>query len=140
MIALEHGGTFFRASLTTHAQTKMKELAHRRNAKLSPMSEVTEAFQVLAYVNHNMWKANCNNDGCSGCEFVWPDEPLFQCCACWNRDVDGAWKRVVLPPDALVIESVLRARPHPRTRNWDPDQTVDDIKAENRAAGDPEEG
>lgn len=110
-----------------------------------------------AFHNHGRWVAYCDADGCSGAERLWPDgkiqtakkpngevvldergEPVrygvtrageMVCGNC------GHTSQVRFPSDGDEIEAVLKRRPVPETRNWEPGETVSDLKAENLSHG-----
>jgi hypothetical protein len=76
----------------------------------------------LAYVNHGRWVADC---ACNGGELVAPGERML-CGSC------GAWNTVTFPgPKTRTnIEAALQLRP-PFHQNWYPDETVDELTAQN---------
>lgn len=98
-----------------------------------PSSEVAKADALLARVNHNRWIVDCPD--CNGAEFVWLDQLVMMCQSCWNSSVGGKWRRVRIPADVQQIEAALEKRHAPQNRNWEPGETVADLKADNRAHG-----
>lgn len=80
---------------------------------------------VDAYVNHGRWVADCPL--CNGAELVAPGEAML-CGSC------GATHTVVFPDHATDIEEALAKRPAMK-RNWNPDETVDELIAQNIERG-----
>lgn len=110
--------------------------AARFGVLIPPVTEVAEdAEPAVAYVNALLdgsarWIADCptcRSYGRTGSEYVWLSQPLMFCMSCCNVALGGEWRRVVVPPNRAEIERLLLARPDPRTRNWRPDQTVEDL-------------
>ena len=82
---------------------------------------------ILARIEHGRWIADCE---CRGAEFVDPEWPVFVCCSC------GAGPRpVAFPGDRHQIESELMKRPVRPNRNWNPGETVADLRRENKERG-----
>lgn len=75
---------------------------------------------VTAYVNHDRWVADCP---CNGAELVAPGEEML-CGSC------GAKHQVKFPKHRADIEAALAPR-EPYNRNWHPDETVDELVAQN---------
>lgn len=111
-------------------------LARRADVRIPPTTHVSDTPPLKARVNHNRWIVDCPD--CAGAEFVWLDKPLMMCAECFNVAVERKWRRVVLPNNVAAIETVLKARPIPHTRNWVPGETVSDLKRENKKRGLPE--
>ena len=87
------------------------------------------AGEVKAYVNHGRWLARCPY--CNGCEYVSEGTPFF-CCSCGMMENDHRPMRVVFPDDRAEIEAVLEVRAA-KHAHWTPDETVADLKKENKA-------
>jgi len=92
--------------------------------------------RLLAHVNHGRWVVHCPTPGCGGAELA-REDGLFFCCECRNAEVGGDYRTVAFPGEREEIERVLKLRPAPATRNWQPGETLDDLKAENLAHGAP---
>ncbi len=78
--------------------------------------------EVLAYVNHGRWVADC---ACNGGELVAPDEQML-CGSCGARNTvkfPGAKTR-------SQVEAVLTRR-SVMNQNWKPDETIAEITAQN---------
>lgn len=93
---------------------------------------------VTAYVYAGQWVARCVRDGCSSAEFHGQaanghigglTDSAFHCSAC------GLVTAVDWPTERETIERILAARPAPDTRNWLPQETLDDLMRENVAHG-----
>jgi hypothetical protein len=85
---------------------------------------------VPARVDHGRWIVDCPN--CNGAQFASVTDRRFLCCECENIAIGGLWRRVVWPDNWPEIESVLRVRPI-ENRNWHPEESTDDLRAENAA-------
>jgi hypothetical protein len=85
--------------------------------------------EILAYVNHGRWIAECPY--CSAAQVASKSEPVYWCAECvmvWN---DGAPVNVKFPDDAEAIEAALVKRPAQKNRNWNPHETVADLRRQN---------
>jgi len=80
----------------------------------------SEPEPVSAYVNHDRWVADCY---CGGAEIVTEGEPMT-CGSC------GAIREVIWPDAVAELEAELGKRDDPRTRNWYPHETVEDLQRE----------
>ena len=68
-----------------------------------------------------------------GAEDVDPDELIFMCCHCFNRDNDFKWLKIKMPKSRAEIESVLLKRPA-KNRFWN-GETLVALKKENKDHG-----
>lgn len=86
---------------------------------------------VVAYVNYGKWVADCPD--CRGAELVDPEEPIFFCLGCFNREAENRFRRVIFPPAKFrnEIENALLDRPALENRNWYPSESVAELIAEN---------
>jgi len=86
---------------------------------------------VQAYVGAGAWRVRCT---CGEAPPADPDWRLACCSGC-----GAIYEGVHFPPaDTLAaIEAVLVLRPNQATRNWRPGETLEDLRAENLAHGDP---
>lgn len=91
---------------------------------------------VSVYANHGRWVVECPD--CSGAQMASPDDPRFMCTICANVAVEGMWRPVTWPTEAVAIDDVLSARPL-LNRNWIPGETLDDLAAEEPAPAPIEE-
>ena len=84
--------------------------------------DIYDGTTVLAYINHGRWVADC---ACNGGELVAPDETML-CGSC------GARNTVKFPglKTRKKIEAALGLR-EPFNQNWQPDETVDGLVAQN---------
>ena len=122
-----------------------------------PESLEPEGEPAVAFIDYGRWLAKC--PACGGCEAADPKQPLFYCLGCGNYENEGKVRPVTFPADYAAIEKELLKRPVitkqgrnayeraslaiPRvfvpgkgflSRSWTPDQTLSDIKRENRDA------
>lgn len=103
-----------------------------------PPTTASAVGQVIAYVNHGRWVADCPaGDGGALC--VSMKDPFFMCPYCANEDNAGQWYRVRFPARATRerLEHALLVRPakngfEATTRNWRPGETDADLRRENR--------
>ena len=95
--------------------------------------------RVQARVNHGRWLVDC--PGCNSALVIDLDEPVYMCVECGNSANGGAWLQVTLPRNRRAIEAELLKRPFGRnpadapTRNWEPGETVADLRHENAEHG-----
>jgi len=84
--------------------------------------EIHDGSEIEAYVNHGRWVADCV---CNGAELVAPNQEMV-CGSC------GARNTVTFPGPKMrdELESVLSRR-EPLRQNWHPDETVDELVAQN---------
>jgi hypothetical protein len=82
---------------------------------------------IKVYGNHGRWIAECP---CGGAQLASQADQRFMCVECGNAYQGGAWRPVAWPDDVDVIADLLDERPT-TLANFDPDQTVEDIQAEN---------
>ena len=81
---------------------------------------------VQAYVNHDRWVADCP---CNGAELVSPGEEML-CGSCGARHT----VKFPGPKTRERIEGLLTVR-EPLFRNWHPDETTDELLAQNIERG-----
>ena len=107
-----------------------------------PLPEPTPATivgRVQARINHGRWLVDC--PGCNSALVVDLSELVFMCVECANAANGGAWLQVTLPRNRKAIEAELLKRPFGRnpadapTRNWEPGETVADLRHENAEHG-----
>ncbi len=89
----------------------------------------TETLTGSPLVRHGVWKIACS----CGEHPVYSPEWGLACCFHCGAVYDG----IPLPPMLAEIERLLLLRPVMVHRNWCPPETVDDLRAENLAHGDP---
>lgn len=87
------------------------------------------------FVARGRWLVKCPNPVCGGMQLGAPDIDVFFCIEC-NNGGNPLFHRVAwYPVEALhAIESALDARPDPLTRNWQANETVGFLLAENHEA------
>lgn len=90
---------------------------------------VVLAGSAFARVNWNRIVVDCPRPGCTSALMVPPFSPGFECWDCgWSAPI-------VWPPNLADIVAVLLMRPDPKTRNWEPGETVMELVGENLAHG-----
>lgn len=124
--------------------------ANDRSVILPPSEVVAAARPAVAYVNHGHWVADCPARSCDLCAGpcgaamdLLPDRAApYLCGCCHNAELRGRWRPVRWPAERVhrEIESVLEQRPLDRNRHWWPHETVEQLRAENRAHGLPAGG
>lgn len=112
-------------------------------ARIPPLASVVgTAEPMVATVNHDIWIAPC---GCGarglpapGC-VVFVGYPLGWCPRCLNAAYGRGWRRVSLPDEMTMaaIAAIVACRPNVEDRNWEPNETLDDLRAQNVEHGDP---
>jgi hypothetical protein len=104
-------------------------------------NEIANGMRAQAKINHGRWVIECPlNDPatggrCGGAQLAHPVDHRFYCITCLNYDVGGRMVGVDWPakPGELAVE-VLR-RPLVSTRNWEPRESVSDLRGENARHG-----
>jgi len=94
----------------------------------------SSALPVIAYIVRSDWIADCGV--CKESLVVEPGEPFF-CPNCMNA-LHGGKARIVQWPEQYIrerVESILTARIIPETRNWNPEESVESLLAENLIHG-----
>ena len=134
--------TYFGVLDETQGGTRTLEAHAQRNPngqldRNPPQDGLHKKTVTTARVSGSCWIADCPREGCGGAEFVNFQDPRFFCCNCRNADWDGQPIKIKLPSEKqrADVEQVLLERPDPATRNWEPGETVADLKAENREHG-----
>jgi hypothetical protein len=135
MLPVLDGGIVHSCTLEEWSIGKLSEIAKRKGVKVPPLLSVSKTPALIARVNYNRWIVDCPD--CGGAEFVWSDKLLMLCANCWNGAVNHQWRRVTMPINSAAIEAVLKARPIPANRNWEPHETIKDLEAENAKKGLP---
>jgi hypothetical protein len=110
------------------------EIPSQKDAVRSVEAEVEAGFFAGALGWQGRWLARCPTEDCSGAQVVTAKEPFFLCLDCFNRDNEGQWFKVRFPRSKARIEAVLLKRP-PKNRNYRPGETLEQLRAENRAHG-----
>ena len=92
--------------------------------------------EVAARLEHGRWIADC--PFCNGAEVVSRQAREFFCLTCGMVSNGGHPMRVIFPRERAEIERVLQARGS-RNQHWRPGDSLDELRAMNRAHGLPEE-
>ena len=131
--------------------------ARKKNIAIPIQMDKLSTRPVVARIELGQWIADCD---CGGCEFVDPDEPIFFCMSCGNRNDASMLRPVEFPPEdqRLEIEQLILARPvndlrglddleraHMAkpliidensnfilTRTWDAGEAIEHLKEENQ--------
>ncbi len=114
----------------------IEEGAKRMGVKTRPKTHVHAGSTLYAYVNAGRWIVRCPD--CGSCEYVWPDSLIFLCSNCFNVTSNGQWRPVTIPKEKEKIDNLLAWRPI-FNRNWEPGETLKQLKAENLEHGLPAE-
>jgi hypothetical protein len=109
---------------------KMELLARRRRLKAPEITDLAAVEPIPVRVNHGRWVWECPL--CHGAEMAFKDLPVGYCWTCGNVWCGGLWVPLAFPAESAEIEGALAARPLAQTRNWYPDESVDDLHVENR--------
>lgn len=84
----------------------------------------------VAHIARGAWLVRCPDPDCRGVEYAW-EEGKFFCLSCYN----GKWGHRIIPSvfpqDRKEIEELLKVRPL-LNRNWYHDETLDDLKRQNK--------
>jgi ribosomal protein L37AE/L43A len=94
---------------------------------------VAKTPTVAARVNHGRWQTEC--PFCLSAQHASSGDRLFYCANCMNAAAGHKTLRVTWPRDPAAIEAILAARPHARYRNWDPGETIRDLKRQDAEWG-----
>ncbi len=88
---------------------------------------------IEALVNHSNWLVRCPNPDCSEVTMVDQGE-LYWCPNCGSADNDFAPRTVIFPSHIKTITTLLAKRPR-QNRNWEPGETLAQLKRENKERG-----
>lgn len=88
--------------------------------------------RAYARANWGRWIADCPSPFCLSALAISPRGPLADVFVCLDC---GAEAEVIWPTNVREIERFLRIRPDPKTRNWEPGETLHDLLSENIAHG-----
>ena len=101
------------------------------------LGEIDEDVRGLnAEINHGRWIAKC--DLCGGAEVVDPEDPFFLCLTCLNALLGGRVRRAWFPAGHKLFELVLLEREGAEDRNWEPGDSLDKLKRQNKDKKDKE--
>jgi hypothetical protein len=117
------------AELMIHAAAPV---VHQRHIPV-PVS-MRQDKPARAFVNDGRWVIQCE---CAGAQIASREDRRFFCCDCLNVITAGAWRPVEWPANSDEIEEVLSLRPDPKQRNWNWNETADQLRAENVEHGVP---
>jgi len=105
----------------------------RRDVEPFVPTETSAEYRAQALVARGAWATRC--PFCPGAALASRSDPRFFCVDCLCEAGGYAWVPVEWPEDAAEIETALLKRPDPRTRNWVPGETVEDLRRERREHG-----
>jgi hypothetical protein len=132
------GRRHFGVALEEYARRGLlARFAQRLGMRVPPLTEVSDAEPLAAFVHHDRWVARCE---CGDIQFVWLEQPLFLCSNCWNKASGYKWRRVTVPKQAERIEAILGHRRDHRDRSWMPGVTLAALRRQNVANGEPVPG
>lgn len=98
---------------------------------------ISDAPAMGAIIRQGKWLVLCENPKCTGAEKVW-EEGLIMCCSCLNGHAGHQFLKTSFPPERTAIEAMLEFRVVD-ARNWEPPETVEDLRTQNIEHGDPVE-
>lgn len=93
-------------------------------------SELMLTGVAYAEANWGRWIARCPRPWCTNALALDVGQQGFICIGLGGC---GTAVDVIWPPDPQAIEAILAMRPVPRTQNWVPGETLEDLLAENAA-------
>jgi hypothetical protein len=127
--------------------------AHDYRSYDTPYVDVEpEGDPVVAFISFGFWIAECE---CRGAEYVAPGQP-FYCMSCGNYAAGGKPRPVIFPENMQAIEAEILRRPVTQgtgrnqferaqrsravvstergwlSRTWQPGETIEDLKAQNK--------
>lgn len=107
----------------------------RHLRKHIPVSnEIAEGQVAVAEIWQGGWVVPCPLCR-TGLEDGDPENPLFLCCSCWNAEIGGKLMVVEYPANWRGIEMELLQRPQGKTRGWLRNETLANIRDENKRLG-----
>jgi hypothetical protein len=83
---------------------------------------------IEVYAAHDRWIAECPD--CCGAQLASLNDRRFMCNNCGNAMLGGLWRPLVWPKNHAEIDALLDARPNVENRNWNPGETIGDLRAE----------
>lgn len=92
------------------------------------MTDLAIAGVTYAEANWGAWVARCPRPWCTNAVQLDRGQDRF---ACEGPDGCGLTADVHWPADPDAIEAILQLRPVPRTRNWAPGETLNQLLVEN---------
>jgi hypothetical protein len=95
------------------------------------MTDIALTGVAYAEINRGIWIARCPQPYCDNAVALVLGAPMMLCHG--DRDACLRESPVVWPRDPLAIAALLAMRPAPKTRNWLPHETVEDLIVENAA-------
>lgn len=87
---------------------------------------------VEVRVNHGRWLAAC--PFCGSQQHAPLEDPRFYCARCNNAAVGNKFVPVRWPPNTGELERTLAFRPDPKFQNWEPGESVADLRRQDLAA------
>jgi len=102
-------------SVLERIQKIAANLSQRRGVVLV-IAPQPRGFAVQAEIEFGQWIARCS---CGGAEMVDPDEPIFFCFSCGNRENQQYLRPVHFPKNRAEIEQLVLERPVDDARGLD---------------------
>jgi hypothetical protein len=95
------------------------------------MSDLMLSGTAYAFAEWGIWKAKCPRPGCTNAMALEVDQPVFVCLGLHSCGIETpiAW-----PADPDAVEALLAMRPLAINRNWLPNESLEDLLAENALA------
>jgi len=88
---------------------------------------ISDGKPLEARIEYSRYLVDCPN--CNSAEFAFEDG-LFYCSQCFNSDIQGKARRVIMPKQRKRIENILLKRPI-KNRHWFPSEKLEDLEKEN---------
>jgi len=106
------------ANVRDRIEKMAQRVGRKRRDPMRTQFGKTATIPVQARIELGQWIADCE---CGGCEFVDPDEPIFFCFSCGNREHANMLRPVLFPnPEVRAeIEALILARPVDDRRGLD---------------------
>lgn len=137
---------------------KLSEQMTRRNQLDTPFTGKISGEAARAEIDFGRWIARC--PVCGGAEYVDPDEQIFYCFDCGNRETGGDARPVKFPEERERIEKLVMTRPVHKmkgrtmieremlaisavpglVRSWQPGTSVKELAEQNKAMMKPRGG
>lgn len=102
-----------------------------RSGFYRPPAGYAERPVVYVRVNAGRWLTDCPFPNCNSAQHASRHDHWFYCARCHNEHVGHVLIPVVWPlePDAIE-QHLLKYRPLPDARNWEPHETLADLKGQ----------
>ena len=90
--------------------------------------------KVQAYIHNDAWVAYCPDITCTGIIIVDEEDPVMFCVDCHNA-LNNKHPYSIEFKNKNEVEHLMSLRKNPRTRNWLPGETIEDLMLEQERHG-----